>query len=568
MKTFLGLLLVFIWKPCFGQLNIEVFAQGLSQPVDIVHAGDGSNRLFVVQKSGQIIVLDKSGQALDTFLDIREKVGDAGGERGLLGLAFHPKYSDNGYFFVNYTSTLNSRRTVIERYRVSGGNPNKAEEASGIEVLTFNQPFGNHNGGDLAFSPVDGYLYIPTGDGGSGNDPEQRAQNLTSPHGKILRIDVDAFSETPPYQIPLDNPFGTDRFISEYRDTVHEIWAWGLRNPWRFAFSQQGDLWIGDVGQEDWEEVNFVRADNHNPGLNYGWDCREGLAPCRCGNDHCDQIVSVDPVHVYDLPGQSITGGVVLEGPNYRAFEGQYLFADYVHDRLWVLSLTGDEIPANVIELSDSPPSISTFGTDESGVAYLASLGSNDIYKVVERGAITFELRDVRVNRFDKTNLLEWRITSKNNASHIEVERRFNQQDFLQIGIVPIEDRSSSNDNYHFPDEVNKPGSYLYRLKALNHEGLFQYSTIFEIEVSDIQGLLVRPNPASAIVVIELPLHDQLGQLQLMDLGGKIFYETDLKASPTRYPISLDVSKYPRGLVLVQFSSGELQLTQKLMLYH
>ena len=311
MKYFLGFILIIgLSAPAAGQLSFEEFASGFFNPVDITHAGDGSDRLFIVTKGGQILSYDAEGNVLGTFLDIGSKVGDTGGERGLLGLAFHPNYASNGYFFVNYTSSSGGDKTIIERYKADPPSTNDVAENTGVELIRFSQPHTNHNGGDLAFSPIDGYLYIPTGDGGSGNDPDERAQNLTSPHGKMLRIDVNHFSETPPYRIPSDNPFGTSKYTTEFQDTVNEIWAWGLRNPWRMTFSKGGDLWIADVGQNGWEEVNFIPVGENVPGLNYGWDCKEGDSECpTCGPGDCSGNEYWDPIHQYHLARQSITGG-------------------------------------------------------------------------------------------------------------------------------------------------------------------------------------------------------------------------------------------------------------------
>jgi len=248
---------------CQPQIGLEEFASGFTRPVDIAHADD--SRLFVVEQAGYIYVVDELGTVSPApFLDINTLVRSSGNEQGLLGLVFHPNYATNGFFYVNYTR--NDGDTRISRFNVSRTDPNNAVPTSEMVLLTISQLFGNHNGGDLNFGP-DGYLYIGLGDGGSGGDPQNNAQDSSTYLGKMLRIDVDGGS---PYAIPSGNPFVS------YSSTLDEIWAFGLRNPWRFSFDRlTGDLWIADVGQNVLEEINFQPA-NSGGGENYGWRCYEG----------------------------------------------------------------------------------------------------------------------------------------------------------------------------------------------------------------------------------------------------------------------------------------------------
>jgi glucose/arabinose dehydrogenase len=239
---------------------------GLELPVDIQNAGDGSGRLFIVEKRGRILILQNDQLLPQPFLDIENEVGSQGNEQGLLGLAFHPNYSGTGLFFVNYTDV--NGNTVIARIHVSANDPNRADPTSEVDLLQVDQPYANHNGGGLAFGP-DGYLYIGLGDGGSGGDPLGNGQNLQTLLGKLLRIDVD---HGEPYAIPPDKPFAGEGGLPE-------IWAYGLRNPWRFSFDRlTGDLYIGDVGQDAWEEVDFVPAGMPG-GMNFGWSFYEGMHP-------------------------------------------------------------------------------------------------------------------------------------------------------------------------------------------------------------------------------------------------------------------------------------------------
>jgi glucose/arabinose dehydrogenase len=330
----------------------ETVVSGLERPVDLQHAGDDSGRLFIIEKPGRIRVF-QDGQLLETpFMDIVERVGSSGNEQGLLGMAFHPNYAENGFFFVNYTD-LNGD-TVIARYQVTA-DPNIADPNSEVVLLNVSQPFRNHNGGVLAFGP-DGYLYAGLGDGGSAGDPQGNAQSLDTPLGKILRLDVDSGE---PYAIPPDNPFGD------------EIWAYGLRNPWRFSFDRaNGDLYIGDVGQGSWEEIDYVAAGTPG-GMNFGWDYFEGTQPFEGTPPQDAQFVP--PVAEYSHgEGCSVTGGYVYRG-SMPEWNGIYLYGDYCSATVWGL-IRSDGGWQNQV-LFGAPGSITSFGQDESGEVYLITDG-------------------------------------------------------------------------------------------------------------------------------------------------------------------------------------------------
>jgi len=329
-------------------------------PVGIRNAGDGTGRLFIVEKPGTIAVMKpgSSGYERGVFLDIRGKVRSSGSEQGLLGLAFHPDFAGNGKFYVNYTNRNGD--TVIEEYTADPDNPDSAAAGSGRVLLEIGQPFSNHNGGDLAFGP-DGYLYIATGDGGSGGDPQGNAQNLKSLLGKILRIDVDRSEGSRPYAIPADNPFrGNSEGIRE------EIYAYGLRNPWRISFDRTtGELWAADVGQNAREEIDIITS-----GGNYGWNIMEGSL-CY-GSSGCDPSGLVPPVWEYEPEGRgaSITGGYVYRGNEIPALRGRYIFADFVDGRFFTLLLRKGAEP--LFTESDSRiPGITSFGEGEAGELYM-----------------------------------------------------------------------------------------------------------------------------------------------------------------------------------------------------
>jgi len=341
-------------------LFIEV-ATGFTKPIVITNAGDQTNRLFIAEQPGTIKLINDSELIVNAvpFLDITNRVDDAANEEGLLGLAFHPQYKTNGFFYVNYIVNGSPDNTRISRFSVDASDPDIADPNSELVILEYDQPFNNHNGGDLQFGP-DGYLYIASGDGGSGNDPQGNGQNINTLLGAILRIDVDMPFGGMNYSIPPTNPFGS------------EIWLYGLRNPWRFSFdASNGDMYIADVGQNVREEVNVVGAGIG--GLNLGWDCREGfINSSGCTGSFHDPIF--DYGHSLSTGGFSITGGFVYRGSTFSDFEGWYFFMDYVSNRLWQTkgtTVAGLQVATKIISNASS---ISSFGVSESGELYAVAL--------------------------------------------------------------------------------------------------------------------------------------------------------------------------------------------------
>jgi glucose/arabinose dehydrogenase len=366
--------------PSGTTIQLEQVASGLTSPVTVTNAGDGSGRIFIVQQTGQIRILS-GGTLLPTpFLDISALVSCCG-EQGLLGLAFHPDYATNGFFYVDYTNVAGD--TVVARYEVSATDPNVADPDSAQTVLTQDQPFANHNGGQLAFGP-DGYLYIALGDGGSAGDPQGNGQNLETWLGKLLRVDVngDDFPDDPNrnYAVPPNNPFVAN-------DGLDEIWAYGLRNPWRCTFDRAtGALFIADVGQSAWEEINFQPAASGG-GENYGWNVLEGM---HCFNDVppgiCNAFLnggSTLPILEYDHSlGCSVTGGYRYRGQLYPQLDGIYFYGDLCSGRVWGATRHGDGTWVSE-ELLISGFTISTFGEDEAAELYIASYSGGALYRIV-----------------------------------------------------------------------------------------------------------------------------------------------------------------------------------------
>lgn len=447
-----------------AQYNFEVAFPNLTftNALDLQHAGDGSNRIFVVEQAGKIKVFpnQKNINTTKIFLDITDRV-TSGGETGLLGLAFHPDFKNNGYFYVNYTAP-NPLRTVISRFKVSTSNPDSAEKNSEQILLTFNQPYSNHNGGCVAFG-ADGYLYIGAGDGGSGGDPDNNAQNISNYLGKILRIDVNNPQAPLNYGIPNSNPFAD----STNANIKKEIYAWGLRNPWRFSFDPvTGFLWCGDVGQGNWEEVDLISR-----GKNYGWRCYEGLHAYNTNG--CNGIYEA-PIWEYShTVGFSITGGYVYRGQNVPELYGKYIYGDYVTKKVWALSYDGIN-PAVNTEITTAAGSITSFGVDESNELYLVSFDGK-IYRLItsttfvegQKVLNNFQLYQNYPNPFNPNTKISWQSSVGSHQTLIVYDVLGNElaklvDEYKPAGIYEVEFNTNT---------LNKDissGIYFYKLSAGN----------------------------------------------------------------------------------------------------
>lgn len=332
-----------------------------TQPVDLQTPADGSGRLYIVEQAGVVKGFAPTEQAATVFLDIRDRVAD-GGEMGLLGLAFHPQFKTNRHFYVNYTAD-SPRRTIIARFTLKADGT--ADPASEQQVLTFDQPYSNHNGGQLAFGP-DGHLYVGTGDGGSAGDPRGNGQSKTTVLGKLLRLDIDHPSEGRAYGTPADNPL-----VGQGGGVRPEIFAWGIRNLWRFAFDREsGRIWGADVGQNQLEEIDILEK-----GKNYGWNIMEGTT-CYLG-PNCNQAGLTLPVAEYPRSeGQSVTGGYVYRGKRAPSLVGSYLYADFVSGKLWALAAGGQPRLLLNTELN-----VSSFGQDADRELYLLDHGGGGLWR-------------------------------------------------------------------------------------------------------------------------------------------------------------------------------------------
>ncbi len=435
-----------------AQPNISIvpFGVGLNKPVNIKHAGD--ERLFVVEQDGFIQILNADGTVNTApFLNIVSIV-QSGGERGLLGLAFHPNYINNGFFYINYTN--NTGDTVVSRFSVSNSNENLADSNSELILLTIPQPFSNHNGGDLAFG-ADGYLYISSGDGGSGGDPGNRAQNLNLLLGKILRIDVDNTSNGNNYAIPSSNPFIGDQ------NALDEIWAYGLRNPWRFSFDKQnGDMWIADVGQDAFEEIN--RVISTASGVNYGWRCYEGNSVFNSAGCPDDNTLTF-PVAEYSHSNNrcSITGGYRYRGSSFPSYDGLYFFADFCSNEIGVLEQNGSNWNITYSEVF-SGNGWATFGEDISGELYIAGVSSGTVYMIVDNNLSVESFNNFSFNMYP-------------NPAKDKLKFDFKEFSFpVTISIYDIQgklirnDKDISNNLVSIPIKYFAKGLYLVRVSDVN----------------------------------------------------------------------------------------------------
>jgi glucose/arabinose dehydrogenase len=412
--------------------------------------------LFVVDQAGYIRIVDLDGIArTQPFLDIRGRV-TFGGERGLLGLAFHPEYKTNGFFYVNYVGAGDI--TNISRFKVNSGNPEIADPTSELKIMTITQPYSNHNGGTLCFGP-DGYLYIGLGDGGSGGAPGNRSQNPMTLLGKMLRIDINSGN---PYSIPTTNPF----FNST--TTLPEIWSLGLRNPWKFSFDRlTGDMWIADVGQNAIEEVNMQPA-NSKGGENYGWRCYEGNQTYNTSGCAAASTLTF-PVYTYPQGTDcSVTGGYVYRGDVSSAYYGHYFFTDYCSDRIWTLHKVGENwVKEDFGRFTGN--NFSTFGEGSDGKLYVAGRGSGKIYRVVGN-----------TTGINASNILSGvKIIQVPSSNKIRIETGQNNRQEIQISLNDIKGTllhkaTTSGANYEFDPGKLAFGTYILNIvidgKKLTHK--------------------------------------------------------------------------------------------------
>ena len=518
----------------------------LSNPVDITGSGDGSGRLFVVEKRGTIRIIENDTVRSSFFLNIQSSVTNSG-ERGLLGLAFHPMFPDTPHYYVNYVR--NGFTTQISRFSVNPLAPNSTIAGSERRLLDVQQPDDNHNGGDLAFG-TDGYLYIALGDGGGQNDQFGNGQDSMTLLGAILRIDVDNDSL---YAIPADNPFVTNP------NALDEIWAMGLRNPWRISFDG-GDLWIADVGQDNWEEVNLFRSGSMS-GANYGWPCYEA-------NDEFN-LSGCQPPGSYEFPafayphscnmgcpfgvGNSITGGFVYRGSAYPALQGFYVMADFGSDSVWLIS---PELSITV-QSGVGAANISTFGEDDNQELYAANLFSGTLYRVKDANMLPLDFVYFRGEALQDRIVLDWKTEQVDNATFFTVEKLHPGGSWESIGTVAI------NDPFRFEDLRPWSGQNTYRLQVVFDDGERQYSSIETVNFSVKRQQPRVENPVRDRITVHLPESQTAYKIILLDAGGRYLHEDRIDGNvPTWH---YNTSMFHPGIYILHIESAGMKWVSKLV---
>ena len=540
MKQTLTFILMIFTAFAFAQspdLQMVQYENGFDRPVDIVHAGD--DRLFIVEQGGKIKIIDATGETLTTpFLQLSVNFG--ANEQGLLGMTFHPNYADNGYFYVNYTSGNGDGFSKISRFTVDAANPNLADASSELELLTVTQPAWNHNAGDIAFGP-DGYLYIGFGDGGSGGDPWGNGQNTETFLGKMLRIDVDNGT---PYSIPADNPFVGNS------DVLDEIWAIGMRNPWRISFDKiTGDLWIGDVGQGDLEEIDFEPAGSAG-GLNYGWRCYEGEDTYNTSN--CAPISDFTfPVASYKVNNfcNSVTGGFVYRNCEYPDLTGRYLYADYCHGMIWSVHPDGAGGWIEEELFDNGQYDISTFGEDMAGNLYLARLSAGVIYKVT--------------TNFSADNL----ITYDAGADVMTAPADYEGYQWYNGG-SPL--AGETNNTLAAVEATYGGGTYTCEITynvgtctvvsgAIEIEGVGTYT------IEGLSGFSFSPNPFEKELILQLKSERAFDMgIEVLDLTGKVLHTTTTQFEGEA-SLTMDLSGLSSGVYFVKLTAGSETMSRRVV---
>ncbi len=610
MKQLLTIFLLLFAVHTYSQPIIELieFASGLTEPVAIENAGD--DRLFIVERYGYIKIADAAGNVLPVdFLDIHNEIESGYNEQGLLGLAFHPDYAVNGYFFVYYTDV--DGNSVVSRFSVSTFDLNVADPTTEEIIYTADQPFVNHNGGCIRFGP-DGYLYIGFGDGGSAGDPGNRAQNPENKLGKMSRIDVNGAL---PYEIPADNPF------ADAVDTLPEIWAIGYRNPWRWSFDRlTNDLWVGDVGQNLVEEVDFEPAGSTG-GINYGWRCYEAYDEFNtsgCEDEAFYTFPIMDYPHNYSTGGFAITGGFVYRGADYPGMYGYYLCADFVSGNWWWIYPDGAGGWINE-RMDDVQLDISSFGEDVNGELYCAELYSGQIFRVTDAcgdfminavatdyicGVQDAEI-DLTINAGESPFEIDWSTGDTDEDITVDAaglysvtvtddggcERMIN----VMVNEIPAFTPGIEYDGIILSTDMGVAWQWYYEGEIIDGATNMTYSPtldgLYSVLVTDANGCSVMsadifafetginpnvfisepavyPNPASDEFTIELNSASDLIELnlQISNVVGSIIYFEILSITNGQQLFEINTSEIPTGIYSIQLQGDGAEWNYNLMI--
>ena len=547
-----------------GQAPTIVFQQaitGLSNPVDIVNAGDGSHRIFVVQQAGTIKIYNQALGFIGDFITIPGVTfTGTGDERGLLSLVFHPNYATNRFFYIWYASTTGGITSVhLDRYQTSENNANLADPNSKQAILSIDKPggFTNHNGAKLNFGP-DGYLYVATGDGGNADDlPFNNAQNGNSLLGKMLRIDVNTPNPPFAYSIPPTNPYVNDP------DVLDEIWALGLRNPWRWSFDKlTNDMWIGDVGQGQREEVNFRPAGNTG-GINYGWRCFEGTrVNTDAGVPPCNPATPpnyVPPIFEYAHDangGVTVIGGYVYRGSEYPSLYGYYITGDYLRNHVWLLHSDGTSDRQN-----SAPTSLFTFGEAEDGTLYAAA--GSTVYKIVAiaQAPTPVKLLSFTLRQLGDYNDISWKTAMESNVREFSIQSSDDAVNFASVGKVSPSNQQNGA-SYSFRHFTSARKKIYYRLQTIDNDGTFDYSKIISTSSrNDMDPIKLYP-PAGSSMLVEL--NAPFNGIRVINMYGQtVLKQATGNASGIIY---LNTAGWKKGVYILIGDNGEEHVTRKFLI--
>lgn len=530
-------------QPDVGYQPFIGASEGLSSPIELASApGDATGRLFIVEKSGVIKIWNGSQLLGTPFLDMSDEVLDDGGERGLLSMAFHPQYQSNGFFFVYYNS--NNGNIAVARYQVSS-NPNVAEPTPNpaSPLISIAKPYSNHNGGHLQFRPGGGtnYLYFATGDGGSGDDPENNAQDPNSYLGKMIRINVDATPYTP------------------------EIWATGLRNPFRWSFDRTtGDIWIGDVGQNLKEEINF-RASGTS-GANYGWVCMEGTlnnASAAPGEADCSGAGStVTPVLDYDIPskGRSVIGGYVYRGNEFADLRGYYIATDYFSGRIWLIRSTG--VGWEITEKTGFPTGVAAISEAANGALYAVDMNSNIVYKIVTPIVTPLNLISFSGTPMAGYNELKWITESEEALDKYTIEYSTDGVRYATAGEV-LSGNNANRHIYTYRHTIVNTTTIYYRLKISEVDGTFEFSPVISIGPDTKTGIKVYPTSVTNGKV-NIISWQPVERVVVTNTNGLQVFSREMSGT-TGY-FTIEVPSLQKGIYIIRVAGKDFQKTEKIVI--
>jgi glucose/arabinose dehydrogenase len=554
----------FFHQQVFSQpptINFQSAITGLSAPLDIVNADDGSNRLFIVQQGGIIKVWN--GTTTSDFIDLFSIIS-TGGERGLLSMAFHPDFNgtSNRYFFVYYTNT--SGNIEVSRYQTTAGNSNTGDPSTQTVIITIPHPTNNnHNGGKLNFG-TDGYLYFATGDGGGANDVPNNAQNGNVLLGKMIRVDINTLTAQTfgQYSIPSDNPYVGDASVRD------EIWALGLRNPFRWSFDRaNGNMWIGDVGQATKEEVNYRPAANSGH-VNYGWRCYEGSISTP-GVTDCTPADNVFPAFDYDNPNggsppsSAITGGYVYRGNEFASFRGYYVSTDFYSGTLYFLWPDGSGGFNSSTQTTGTQTFIAAFGEAENGALYAASQATNTVYKLVAVGGspLPVGLKNFSVQHFNNYNEVKWSTAFEQGTSKFHIEYSTDGNHFVRAGQITAS-RNSDGNSYSYQHYFSGSSGALYRLAMEEDNGRINYSSVLRVVWNNEKGVSVYPTVVNN-GVLNLSFSIPAKKLQVVNSNGAIVFEKQLNNLSGGAAINLP--SLPKGMYVIKIMAGHEAFANKII---